>query len=52
MQTELLYIINIALRCRSHNIATIFVSSIVYSNKISHMINQKLNGQLLNESKN
>ena len=29
-------IINIALRCRSHNIATIFISSIVYSTNISH----------------
>ena len=29
-------IINIALRCRSHNIATTFISSIVYSTNISH----------------
>ena len=36
-------IINIALRCRSHNIATIFISSIVYSTKVSHTIIQKLN---------
>ena len=42
-------IIDIALRCRSHNIATIFISSIVYSTKISHMKIQKLNGLLLNE---
>ena len=31
-------IINIALSCRSLNIATIFISSITYSTKISHMI--------------
>ena len=42
-------IINIALRCRSHNIATIFISSIVYSTKVSHTIIQKSNGLLLNE---
>ena len=42
-------IINIALRCRSHNIATIFISSIVHSPKISHTKIQKLNGLLLNE---
>ena len=42
-------IINIALRCRSHNIATIFISSIVYSTKVSHAIIQKLNELLLNE---
>ena len=29
-------IINIALRCRSHNIATIFISSIVYSTSFSY----------------
>ena len=42
-------IVNIALRCQSHNIATIFISSIVYSTKISHTKIQKLNGQSLNE---
>ena len=42
-------IINITLRCRSHNIATIFISSIVYSTKVSHTIIQKLNELLLNE---
>ena len=42
-------IINIALRCRSHNIATIFISSIIYSTKVSHTIIQKLNELLLNE---
>ena len=42
-------IINIALGCRSHNIATIFISSIVYSTKVSHAIIQKLNELLLNE---
>ena len=36
-------IINIALRCRSHAIATIFISRIVYSSKVSHTIIQKLN---------
>ena len=40
--------INIALRCQSHNIAAIFISSIVYSTKVSHAIIQKLNGLLLN----
>ena len=42
-------ITNIALRCRSHDIATIFISSIVYVTKVSHMIIQKLNELLLNE---
>ena len=42
-------IINIALCCQSHNIAAIFISRIVYSTKVSHMIIQKLNGPLLNE---
>ena len=41
--------INITLRCRSHNIVTIFISGIVYSNQVSHTIIQKLNGLLLNE---
>ena len=45
-------IINITLRCRSHNIATIFISSIIYSTKISHTKSQKLNGLLLNEFTN
>ena len=31
-------IIHIALRFPTHNIATIFISSIVYSNKVSHTI--------------
>ena len=31
-------IINIAFLCRSHNIATIFISNIAYSAKVSHMI--------------
>ena len=43
-------IINIALRCRSHAIATIFISRIVYSSKVSHTIIQKLNYLLLHES--
>ena len=42
-------IMNIALPCRSHNIATIFISSTVYSVIVSHTIIQKLNGLLLNE---
>ena len=42
-------IINIALRCRSHTIAIIFISSIVYSTKVSHTIIPKLNELLLNE---
>ena len=41
-------IIDIALLCQSHNMATIFISSIVYSTKISHTKIQKLNGLLLN----
>ena len=40
--------INIALRYRSHNTATIFISSIVYSTIASHTIIQKLSEQLLN----
>ena len=39
---------DIALRCRSHNIATTYIF-IVYSNRVSHTIIQKLNGILLNE---
>ena len=39
---------NKALRCRSQNIAKIFIFSTVYS-KVSHTIIQKLNGLLLNE---
>ena len=42
-------IINISLRYRSRNIATIFISSIVYSINVSHTIIQKLNELLLNE---
>ena len=42
-------IINITLRCRSHNFATIFISSIVYSIKVSHTIIQKLNQLLLSQ---
>ena len=45
----MLRIVNIALHCRSHNIAIIFISSIVYSTKISHTKIQELNGLLLNE---
>ena len=41
-------IINVVLRCRSHNIATIFISIIVYSSKVSHKIIKKLNELLLN----
>ena len=40
---------NKALRCRSQNIAKIFIFSTVYSTKVSHTIIQKLNGLLLNE---
>ena len=40
--------INTALRYRSHNAATIFISSIVYSTIVSHTIIQKLSEQLLN----
>ena len=39
---------DIALRCRSHNLATTYIF-IVYSNRVSHTIIQKLNGILLNE---
>ena len=42
------HIVNVALRSRSHNIATIFISSIVYSTKISHTKIQGLNRLLLN----
>ena len=40
---------NKALRCRSQNIAKIFIFSTVYSTKVSHTIIQKLNGLLRNE---
>ena len=36
--SEIVSYINIAFRCRSHSIATIFISSIAYSTKVSHMI--------------
>ena len=42
-------IIDIALHCRSHNIATIFISGIVYSTKVSHTKIQKLNELLLSQ---
>ena len=41
--------INIALRCQSHNLARIFISSVGYSTKVSYTIIQKLNEHLLNE---
>ena len=41
-------IIKIALRCRSHNIATIFISSIAYSTKVNIQLIRNLNGLLYN----
>ena len=41
-------IIKIALRCRSHNIATIFISSIAYSTKVNLQSIRSLNGLLYN----
>ena len=41
-------IIKIALRCRSHNIATIFISSIAYSTKVNLQLIRNLNGLLYN----
>ena len=41
-------IIKIALRCRSHNIATIFISSIAYSTKVNLELIRNLNGLLYN----
>ena len=41
-------IIKIALRCRSHNIVTIFMSSIAYSNKVNLQLIRNLNGLLHN----
>ena len=41
-------IIKIALRCRSHNIATIFISSIAYSTKVNLQLIHNLNGLLYN----
>ena len=38
----------IALRCRSHNIATIFISSIAYSTKVNLQLIRNLNGLLYN----
>ena len=49
---EIKEIINLALHCLSHNVATIFISSIVYSTNISHTIIQRLNGLFLNECTN
>ena len=37
-------IVKIALRCRSHNIATIFISSIAYSTKVNLQLIRNLNG--------
>ena len=39
-------IIKIALRCSSHNIATIFISSIAYSTKVNLQLIRNLNGLL------
>ena len=39
-------IIKIALRCRSHNIATIFISSIAYNTKVNLQLIRNLNGLL------
>ena len=41
-------IIKIALRCRSHNIATIFISSIAYSTKVNLQLIPNLNDLLYN----
>ena len=41
-------IIKIALRSRSHNIATIFISSIAYSTKVNLQLIRNLNGLLYN----
>ena len=41
-------IIKIALRCRSHNIATIFISSIAYNIKVNLQLIHNLNGLLYN----
>ena len=41
-------IIKIALSCRSHNIVTIFVSSIAYSIKVNLQLIRNLNGLLYN----
>ena len=40
--------IKMALRCRSHNIATIFISSIAYSTKVNLQLIHNLNGLLYN----
>ena len=45
-------IIKIALRCRSHNIATIFISSIAYSTKVNLQLIRNLNGLLLMRARN
>ena len=45
-------IINLALHCWSHNVVTIFISSIVYITNISHTIIQRLNRLFLNECTN
>ena len=42
-------VINIALRCRNHNIGTVFISSIVYSTKVDYEMLCKLNNLLHEE---
>ena len=42
-------IIKFALRCRSHNIVTIFISSIAYSTKVNLQLIHNLNSLLYNE---
>ena len=42
-------IIDIALQCRSHNIGTVFVSSIVYSTKVNYKLLCKVNNFLHEE---
>ena len=41
-------IIEIVLRCRSHNIATIIISSIAYSTKVNNQLIRNLNGLMYN----
>ena len=41
-------VIKVVLRCRSHNIATIFISSIAYSTKVNLQLIRNLNGLLYN----
>ena len=39
-------IVEIALRCRNHNVGEVFISSVAYSSKVSNELRQQLNDLL------